>query len=153
MSAAFLIGGHICAVSTRIGEFEDGQRWLLGGGLGTGMLCLWIYSLLFRTEDDDTLLLSKYPRNGMRLVVAVILAVLPETHEELNTVEFMAIVMSLFVFVTLWETIGGLAKGARVYESWDARHRPKDDLLGSEELAQSLEGADDINGDHARKEL
>jgi hypothetical protein len=137
LSASFLIGGHICAVSTKLDEFEDGQRWLLGGGLGVGMFCLWIYSMLYQTEDEGELILPKQLRNGMRLVIAIILVVLPETHDHLNTTEFMVVVMSRFAFVTLWETIGGLAKGAQVFESWDERHPPVDtaDYLESQEQA------------------
>ncbi|KID64660.1 LtrA, partial [Metarhizium hybridum] len=124
LSASFLIGGHICAISTRLHEFEQGQRWLLGGGLGVGMLCLWIYAQLYRTDGEDRLILPKQLRVGMRLVVAVILAVLPETHDHLTTTEFMAVVMSLFAFLILWETIGGLMKGARFFEPWTDRHAP-----------------------------
>ncbi|KJK74755.1 hypothetical protein H634G_10067 [Metarhizium anisopliae BRIP 53293] len=100
------------------------QRWLLGGGLGVGMLCLWIYAQLYRTDGEDRLILPKQLRVGMRLVVAVILAVLPETHDHLTTTEFMAVVMSLFAFLILWETIGGLMKGARFFEPWTDRHAP-----------------------------
>ena len=125
LAMSFLIGGHICAISTGIEEFEYGQRWLLGGGLGVGMLCLYIFGLLYRTDDSGELLLPKHLRIGMRLVTAVILAVLPETHDHLNTVQFMVVVMSLFAFTLVWETVGGLTKDFRIFETWEGRHLPK----------------------------
>ncbi|KHN98376.1 LtrA [Metarhizium album ARSEF 1941] len=124
LSASFLIGGHICAVSTRLHEFEQGQRWLLGGGLGVGLFCLWIYAQLFRTHDEDCLMLPKQARIGMRLLIAVMLVVLPETHGHLTATEFMLVFMSLFAILTVWETIGGLMKGARLFEPWTDRHAP-----------------------------
>ena len=130
LSMSFLIGGHICAVSVQLDEFEPGQRWLLGGGLGVGMLCLWIFAELYKTDDEDgELKFPKQIRVGPRLAVAVILAVLPETHDRLNTVEFMAVVMSLFVFVLMWETVGGLNKDARIWESWDGRNAPAEETV------------------------
>ncbi|KAK2608864.1 hypothetical protein QQS21_002577 [Conoideocrella luteorostrata] len=128
LAASFLIGGHICAISTKLHEFEDGQRWLLGGGLGVGLLCLWLYGQLYRTEDEDCLILPKQARIGMRLVIAVILAVLPETHDHLTATEFIVIVMALFAFLTIWETIGGLMKGATVFEPWSNVHPPDEDV-------------------------
>lgn len=127
LSSSFLIGGHIAAVSVHSNHFEDGHRWLLGGGLSVGLFCLWIYGMLYRTEGEDALLLSKPLRIGMRLVIAVVLVIIPETHGHLNTVEFMLIVTGLFAFLLLWETIGGLAKNARIFEPWDARHPPAED--------------------------
>lgn len=124
MSASFLIGGHICAISTKLHEFEDGQLWLLGGGLGVGLFCLWVYGMLYRTEDEPCLILPKPLRIGMRLVIGVILIILPKTHDALTTTEFMVIVMALFAFLTIWETIGGLLKGASVFEPWSDRHAP-----------------------------
>ena len=125
LAMSFLIGGHICAVSTSIDEFEDGQRWLLGGGLGVGMLCLYLFGLLYRTDDGGDLLMPKHLRIGMRLVTAIILLVMPETHDHLNAVQFMVVVMSLFAFTLIWETVGGLTKDFHIFESWDERHGPK----------------------------
>lgn len=124
LSASFLIGGHICAVSTATHQFQDGERWLLGGGLAVGLLCLWIYGMLYRVHEDDELLLPKIPRIGMRLAVAVILAILPETHRELSAENFMIIIMSLFAFLLIWETFGGLMKHSRVFEPWHGRNLP-----------------------------
>jgi hypothetical protein len=59
MSAGLLIGGHVSAYSTHE-ELESGHRWLWGGGLGVGMLCMWIIAQLFRSSDPPgKLLLSK----------------------------------------------------------------------------------------------
>ncbi|ETN38010.1 uncharacterized protein HMPREF1541_07633 [Cyphellophora europaea CBS 101466] len=126
LSASFLIGGHICAMSVGIQEFEDGQRWLLGGGLGVGMLCLWIYGMLYRTEDEGNMLLPKVLRIGMRLVIAIVLVILPKTHDHLTTVQLMAVVAVLFAFALFWETVGGLTRDFHIFESWEGRHPPKD---------------------------
>lgn len=129
LSMSFLIGGHISAVSVREDELEQGQRWLLGGGLGVGMFCLWVFAMLFKSEDDGQLIMPRWMRVGMRLVVAIVLIVLPKTHEGLNASEFVATVMGLFAWVTLWETGGGLVKGAKIFESWAGRHPPMEEVV------------------------
>jgi low temperature requirement protein LtrA len=146
LSASFLIGGHVAAISTRLENFEPGQRWLLGGGLAVGMFCLWLYGLLYRTEDDERheLLLSKQARISMRLVAAFILALLPLTGELLTAAQFMVVIAPLFVIVLLWETVGGLHRGARIFESWEGRHPPigLTNGVGDQEAAQG-DGADE----------
>ncbi|KAG6016772.1 hypothetical protein E4U43_003138 [Claviceps pusilla] len=136
LAASFLIGGHICALSTRLHDFEPGQRWLLGGGLGVGLLCLWIYGQLYRTEDQDCLLLPKRLRMGARLVVASILLILPLTHPHLTATQFMVVIMALFAVLTVWETMGGLMKGAAIFEPWSNICPPLED----DEDAESVEG-------------
>ncbi|KAF7542906.1 hypothetical protein G7046_g10093 [Stylonectria norvegica] len=132
LAASFLIGGHVAAISVGLEQFEDGQRWLLGGGLGVGMFCLWVYGMLYRAEDECRLIMPQIPRIGMRLVVAVVLIIIPETHEHLNAEHFMFLVMGLFAFLLLWETIGGLMKNATLFEPWHGRHPPAQD--GTESL-------------------
>jgi len=62
----------------------------------------------------------------MRLVVAIILVLLPITSpDQLNPVQLLSIVMALFSFTVIWETVGGLQKGAKVYEKWDGRNMPR----------------------------
>jgi hypothetical protein len=62
------------------------------------------------------------------LVVAVILVLLPITSpDELNPVQLLSIVMALFAFTVIWETVGGLQKGARIYEKWDGRNKPREE--------------------------
>ena len=135
MSASFLIGGHLCAVSVGTDQFENGQRWLLGGGLGVGICCLWVYGMLYRSEDEDRMLLPRFLRIGMRLVIGVVLIVLPETHEYLSTTQFMAVVAALFALTLVWETVGGLTKDFHFVEPWDGRHPPKDDARTNSEGA------------------
>jgi len=147
LSMSFLIGGHICAVSVHLEEFEDGQRWLLGGGLGVGMFCLWIFGMLFRSDDDGDLIMPRWIRVGMRLVVAIVLIILPESHKHLNTTQFVCTVMALFAVVTLWETLGGLMKGASVFESWEGRHPPKEDTPDVENPSEVLSDTNDNHED------
>lgn len=123
---SFLIGGYIAAVSVEVEELEGGQRWLLGGGLGVGRLCLWIYAMLYRSEDANRLIMPRWLRVEMKLVVAIILVVSPETHNELNATQSVCTVMGLSLWVTLWVTVGGFLKGARVRESWKDRHPPRE---------------------------
>ncbi|KAG5982078.1 hypothetical protein E4U55_002313 [Claviceps digitariae] len=134
LAASFLIGGHICAISTRLHDFDPGQRWLLGGGLGVGLLCLWIYGQLYRTEDQDCLILPKQLRIGMRLVIAIILVILPLTHHVLTASQFMVVIMFLFAVLTIWETVGGLMKGAAIFEPWSNIHLPIEDDADAESI-------------------
>lgn len=139
LSASFLIAGHVAAVSTKLEQFEEGQRWLLGGGLGVGMVCLWVYGMLYRAGSDERLVMPKYPRVGMRLVVAVILTCLPATGDALSALQFMIVVMCLFAVLLAWETVGGLAVDLRVLEPWNHRKEPVDveiemDAEGSREV-------------------
>ena len=133
MSAAFLIGGHIAALGTRLDRFDGGQRWLLGGGLGIGTFCLWVYGMLFRSEDSTCLVLPKNVRIAMRFVVAIILVLLPLTHDTLSATQLTVTIMGLFAFLTVWETVGGLASGVKMFEPWsEGRHPPReDDVEGS----------------------
>ncbi|OQV04237.1 hypothetical protein CLAIMM_09149 [Cladophialophora immunda] len=121
LAASLLVGGHICAVSAGQEDLDSGERWLMGGGLGVGMLCLWILAMLFHVQDSCELIMPKTPRVGMRLVVAIILVLLPLVDEErFDAVQLLSTVMGLIVFVTVWETVGGLRKDSKVYEKWEA---------------------------------
>jgi len=42
-------------------------------------------------------------------------------------VKLLSTVMGLFAFVVIWETVGGLMKGAKVYERWEGTNAPKID--------------------------
>ena len=125
LSMSFLIGGHIAAVGVNVEEFDEGQRWLLGGGLGIGMFALWTFAMLFRSDDEGELIMPRWLRVSMRLAVAVALLILPKTHDHLNATQLVFTIMGLFAFVTLWETIGGLLKNAQVFEPWHGRHPPQ----------------------------
>lgn len=133
LSASLLVGGHVCAASAGRPELETGERWLLGGGLGAGMFCLWFLAMLFKSKDQACLIMPKTVRIGMRLVVAIILVLLPITNkEQLNPVQLLSVVMALFAFVVIWETVGGLQKGARLYEKWEGRNMSRDHDSGLE---------------------
>jgi low temperature requirement protein LtrA len=49
--ACLLVGGHVAAASTKTEELEVGELWLLCGGLGVGLVCLYVISLLHRSDD------------------------------------------------------------------------------------------------------
>jgi low temperature requirement protein LtrA len=131
LAASLLVGGHVCAASAGQVELETGERWLLGGGLGVGMFCLWFLGMLFKSNDQACLVMPKTVRIGMRLAVAIVLVLLPiTTKEQLNPVQLLSIVMALFAFVVIWETVGGLQNGARVYEKWEGRNMPREEDSG-----------------------
>jgi low temperature requirement protein LtrA len=58
-----LAGGHAAAVSAEIHdeeEYHHPELWLLCGGLGVGMICLWLLGLLHKCSDaSGTLILPK----------------------------------------------------------------------------------------------
>jgi low temperature requirement protein LtrA len=124
LSASFLIGGHIAATSVGLEYLEEGHSWLLGGGLGVGLFCLWVYGMLYRTECEQVLLLPKWVRIGMRLLIAIILVILPTSHGHLKASGFMGIVAGLFAVLLVWETVGGLTRDAKIFEPWEGRHPP-----------------------------
>jgi low temperature requirement protein LtrA len=123
LAASLLVGGHVCAESAGHADITHGERWLMGGGLGVGMFCLWILSILFKGQDTGELMMPKMIRVAMRLIVAIILVLLPLVNEEhFDAVQLLSTVMGLIVFVTVWETVGGLMKGSKIYEPWEGRN-------------------------------
>ncbi|KAM3510803.1 hypothetical protein MY11210_005524 [Beauveria gryllotalpidicola] len=140
MASSFLIAGHICAMSVKVEQFEEGQRWLLGAGLGIGLLCLWAYAMLYKAEERYELILPKTLRVGMRLVVAIILMIIPATHGHFNATQFVVLIMGLVAFLTIWETIGGLLRGATIFEPWSDIHPATGPLLRGEASTQNFEG-------------
>ena len=49
-------------------------------------------------------------------------------HEEtFDPVMLLSTAMGLFAFVVVWESVGALIKGARVYEKWGEQNPPKID--------------------------
>ena len=60
MTASLLVAGHVSARTSVVDELEQGELWLLCGGLGVGLICLYIVALLHRSEDQPgTLILPK----------------------------------------------------------------------------------------------
>jgi low temperature requirement protein LtrA len=60
MAASLLLGGHMCSVSVGEDELKSGERWLLCGGLASGLFCLWIIGELHDSKDPPrTLILPK----------------------------------------------------------------------------------------------
>ena len=58
--ASLLVAGHVSARTAEVDELEMGEEWLLCGGLGVGLICLYVIALLHRSEDPPrTLMLPK----------------------------------------------------------------------------------------------
>lgn len=138
MSAGLLIGGHVAAVSTGE-ELDSGKRWLWGGGLGFGTLCMWIIGQLYHDRDPPgKLQMSKVRlialfslagafmltvRQQLRLLPRLLLAIMYVlvplcSEEQLSTTSLVSLGAGASGFVVIWETIASLEKGACAFESW-----------------------------------
>ena len=66
MTASLLVAGHVSARTSVVDELEQGELWLLCGGLGVGLICLYLVALLHRSEDRPrTLILPKVRSNPL----------------------------------------------------------------------------------------
>jgi hypothetical protein len=45
--------------------------------------------------------------------------------EKLNPVALMSIIVALFAFLVVWETVGGLERAARFWEKWEGTEPPE----------------------------
>jgi hypothetical protein len=52
--------------------------------------------------------------------------------EHLGATSILSIIMALFVFCTLWETITSLRKGAYFWERWEDTQYPEKTLIRDE---------------------
>ena len=137
LAASLLVGGHVAAVSASVDYLETGERWLLGGGLGVGLVCLWVHGMLFddqeamlcREGQSAPVMMPKWMRMAMRLIVGIIITLLPLTNDEdVRPTLLLSIIMALTVFVTVWETVSALQKNAGVFERWEGRNQPLPEL-------------------------
>jgi low temperature requirement protein LtrA len=72
MTASLLVAGHVSARTSVRDELEQGELWLLCGGLGVGLFCLYLVALLHRSEDQPgTLILPKVRTNPFHYVCKV----------------------------------------------------------------------------------
>ncbi|KAJ5946159.1 hypothetical protein N7454_002998 [Penicillium verhagenii] len=124
--ASLLAGGHVAAASVEEDDFEDAQRWLLCGGLGVGMLCLYVFALLHGSKDENgALCVTKPIRLMMRPITAIIIILLPLARH-LGATSILSIIMALFVFCTIWESVTSLKGGAHFWEPWTETDYPDD---------------------------
>ncbi|KAJ5092442.1 hypothetical protein NUU61_007312 [Penicillium alfredii] len=138
--ASLLAGGHVAAASVAEEEFEDPQRWLLCGGLGAGMMCLYIFALLHGSSDHgENLILPKPFRLAMRPITAIIIVLLPLAHH-LDATEILSIIMALFVFCVIWETVTSLRKGAHFWEKWEETQYPEKRVANGDAEAEADNG-------------
>lgn len=64
LAASLLAGGHAAAGTATTEEIHHEELWLLCGGLGTGMICLWAIAMLNKCNDaPGTLMLTKVSSN------------------------------------------------------------------------------------------
>ncbi|KAJ5709742.1 hypothetical protein N7493_010033 [Penicillium malachiteum] len=123
--ASLLAGGHVAAASVQEKEFEDAQRWLLCGGLGVGMICLYVFALLHGSNDErGALCVEKRYRLVMRPVTGIITILLPLAHH-LDATAILSIIMALFVFCVIWESVTSLKSGAHFWEPWTETDYPE----------------------------
>jgi low temperature requirement protein LtrA len=60
LGAALLVAGHVAAKSAATEDLHDGELWLLCGGLGAGLICLYVLGVLHKSHDPPkTLMLPK----------------------------------------------------------------------------------------------
>ncbi|KAK9489784.1 bacterial low temperature requirement A protein-domain-containing protein [Lipomyces doorenjongii] len=116
--ASLLAGGHVAAICARSSELQVGQVWLLCGGIGAGLIILYLVALLHKSEDGSgTLLLPKPARLVFRPVSGIIIICLPLAHD-LGITSIVSIVMALSVLCVVWENITSLISGAKFWEKW-----------------------------------
>lgn len=60
----------------------------------------------------------------MRLAVGIITILLPLAHH-LDATEVLSIIMALFMFTLIWETVTSLKKGACFWENWTDTDYPE----------------------------
>ncbi|QDS76895.1 hypothetical protein FKW77_003991 [Venturia effusa] len=134
LTAGLLAGGHAAAISAKIheeGEYHHPEIWLLCGGIGTGLICLWFLALLHKCSDaSGTLLLPKHARVIFRPITGIIICCLPLAHD-LKITAILSVIMALLVFTVVWENVTSLTRGAKFWESWEGTDYPKaSDTLG-----------------------
>jgi low temperature requirement protein LtrA len=57
MTACLLVAGHVSARSSQEEEIHGGELWLLCGGLGAGLICLFIIAMLHQSHDEPGVLM------------------------------------------------------------------------------------------------
>lgn len=123
--ASLLASGHVAAASAAEDRFQDPERWLLCGSLGTGLYCLYGLALLYEDRDEPgTLMLSKHPRMIMRPITGLIIILLGLT-KDLDITSIMSIIMALIVFCLIWENVTSLHCHAGIWESWSNTKYPE----------------------------
>ncbi|KFY02359.1 hypothetical protein V490_00550 [Pseudogymnoascus sp. VKM F-3557] len=124
--ASMLVGGHVAAASTKTDELEGAELWLLCGGLGIGIICLYVIAVLHRSDDPPgTLMLSKHIRLLFRPVIGIIIICLPLS-PDLGATALLSIIMALIVACVIWENVTSLQCGAKIWEKWENTGYPED---------------------------
>ncbi|KAK0123388.1 hypothetical protein ONS96_010379 [Cadophora gregata f. sp. sojae] len=130
MLASLLVAGHVSATSTKVTELHEPELWLLCGGLGIGLFCLYIIALLHRSNDaPGTLMLPKHYRLMFRPICAIIIICLPLSHD-LDITSFLSIIMALISFIVIWENVTSLMRGAKFWEPWENTRYPDEENHG-----------------------
>lgn len=74
LGASLLVAGHVAARSAATEDLHDGELWLLCGGLGVGLICLYVLGMLHKSHDPPkTLMLPKVSFRAIVLATTIIL--------------------------------------------------------------------------------
>lgn len=76
----------------------------------------------------------------MRPITGVITVLIPLAHH-LNATEVLSIIMAMFVFCLIWETVASLRKGACFWEKWTDTEYPEKRLTTEEALDKTATAA------------
>ncbi|KAK9452012.1 bacterial low temperature requirement A protein-domain-containing protein [Limtongia smithiae] len=118
LAASLLAGGHVAAQSSTEDELSRAETWLLCGGIGTGVFCLYFLALLNKSEDAvGKFILSKPARLVVRPISAIIIILIPLAHS-LEVTSVVSIIMALLVFCVLWESVTSLTHDGQIWEKW-----------------------------------
>ncbi|KIW05434.1 uncharacterized protein PV09_03944 [Verruconis gallopava] len=135
--ASLLAGGHAAAnTAVYSEEYPREEIWLLCGGLGCGVIMLWLIASLGECGDaPGVLILPKHSRLALRPIIGIIICCLPLADDHLGITSITSIIMALFALTVLYENITSLQRGAKFWEKWEGTDYPKP----SDTIDQSIE--------------
>ncbi|CAG8448429.1 10115_t:CDS:10 [Diversispora eburnea] len=130
-SSHLLFGREVSSENT-ITKFPESLAWLFCASLATAMYSMATIGILHKGLDSVSLMrIPKYQRITIRFVVGTIFLLLPLAH--LNTLNLVAIVASLSIFLVVIEAYGRLIRDSPLVGNCD------EDIIGGKG------GADETN--------
>ncbi|RHZ88764.1 hypothetical protein Glove_21g57 [Diversispora epigaea] len=126
VSSHLLYGREVSSEST-ITEFPEPLAWLFCASLAIAMYSMAIIGILHKGLDSVSLMrIPKYQRIALRFVVGTIFLLLPLAH--LNTLNLIAIIASLSIFLVVIEAYGRLRSDLPLFGNCD------EDVMGGMEM-------------------